>query len=254
MEKGKQINPIFETEQRQEKELLETLDLETLDLETLDRKTLEKLIRSLLEENNKLKEKAEKDDLTGLLKRKAFKEKTLKYIEEIENQKKFSRREEDEHTHMGNSVLFLDIDNFKKINDTYGHNVGDIVLEKIADVLTKMTRQSATGVSDIVARWGGEEMVVALLDIDENEAIKKAEKIRIAIESIIIEEHPDIKITASIGIGRYKEDLKKTIEESDIAMYGAKIYGKNQVKVFDQLTEDQLKYIQTEREKTGFKK
>jgi len=125
-------------------------------------------------------------------------------------------------------LIIFDIDNFKRINDTYGHNIGDIVLKKVADIAKKTLRRG-----DIFARWGGEEFVVLLPRSDLEAARKVAEKLRKAIESLKIPEIGNQKVTASFGVTVIKpgERLEEAIFRADMALYRAKRKGKNRVEV-----------------------
>ncbi len=122
------------------------------------------------------------------------------------------------------SLLFIDVDNFKRINDTYGHDTGDRVLKRIAQIIKKRLRKS-----DFVFRYGGEEFVVVLPDTDIKGARKLAEDIRALVE----EEDFGIegKVTVSIGVveRRDQESVEKLIDRADKAMYRAKKAGKNRV-------------------------
>lgn len=123
------------------------------------------------------------------------------------------------------SILMFDIDFFKKINDQYGHNVGDEVLKKLASVIQDHIR-----VNDSLARWGGEEFVCILPFINLKEALKVAEKLRRLIEETVF-----IKgeiITVSIGVSEMNKELHQVndlIENTDKAMYRAKEGGRNRV-------------------------
>lgn len=122
------------------------------------------------------------------------------------------------------SFSILDIDNFKDINDTYGHQIGDEVLIKIAKILKESIRKV-----DYVGRWGGEEFLILCPETDINGSKKLLEKIRKNIEeSKIIE---DLKVTASFGLTELKKDdtLKEILKRADDALYEAKKEGKNRV-------------------------
>ncbi len=124
-------------------------------------------------------------------------------------------------------MLMCDIDHFKQVNDTYGHQAGDIVLKAVTAVLKDTFR-----VTDLVARYGGEEFAVLLNDVPMDEAMYIAERARKKIESIDFkiktEENP-IKITISIGVTSYKigESITEFIERADKALYEAKESGRN---------------------------
>ena len=127
------------------------------------------------------------------------------------------------------SLMMLDIDNFKSINDTYGHNMGDIVLKTVAETVKKHLRRS-----DIFVRWGGEEFIVLLPHTDLKGALKVAEKLRKDIESLNIPELKGKKVTASFGVTEVKpkEKLEEVIFRADMALYKAKREGKNRVEVY----------------------
>lgn len=130
------------------------------------------------------------------------------------------------------SVLMIDIDHFKRVNDTYGHLVGDVVIRKVADVLRNSLR---VGI-DLPARYGGEEMVVLLPNTPLAGATLVAERIRIAIAELYIEELASTRtlphITISAGVSSYPEqgdDYKPLLEAADQALYRAKAGGRNRV-------------------------
>ncbi|MGL1958451.1 MAG: GGDEF domain-containing protein [Colwellia sp.] len=122
------------------------------------------------------------------------------------------------------SLIMLDIDNFKKTNDTYGHDFGDLALTKLATLLLKNTRSN-----DYFARWGGEEFIVCCLDTSMADTYKFAEKLRILIEKSIFGDEHQLKITISLGIATRnpKESLKEWFNRADQALYQAKNSGRN---------------------------
>lgn len=124
------------------------------------------------------------------------------------------------------SVLIIDIDDFKKVNDTYGHQIGDEVLKAVAKSLTNNLRST-----DIASRWGGEEFLVLLQNTDLDSAIGVAERIRRDIERLKILNVS--RVTVSIGVASYRkgESIESLITRADDAMYEAKASGKNNVKV-----------------------
>ena len=135
------------------------------------------------------------------------------------------------------SIAFLDIDNFKKINDTYGHDEGDRVLKNIGNVLTKHVRDI-----DAVGRLGGEEFVAALLGADEEAAFQKAEEVRSAIVKEIRVGGSGGVLTVSVGVASLNhanaEKLSQLIEYADKAMYEAKTKrGKNNTVRWSELKE-----------------
>lgn len=122
------------------------------------------------------------------------------------------------------SIIMIDIDDFKNINDTYGHLVGDMTLVSMAQVIEKNIRKS-----DYLGRWGGEEFLIICPNTLLAEARIVGDKIHKAIENFEFENIP--RQTSSIGISEYKVDDSRdtTIRRADKAMYMAKISGKNRV-------------------------
>lgn len=122
--------------------------------------------------------------------------------------------------------LMLDIDYFKNINDEYGHNVGDMVLQKLADVIRNTMRKT-----DVFIRMGGEEFALFLPSTSLHEGVFLAERMRRRIQEVKIEYHGTlIPITISLGVTQYKtESLEALIEKADQALYQAKSNGRNNV-------------------------
>ncbi|GAA5316341.1 MAG: hypothetical protein AseanaTS_15450 [Candidatus Pelagadaptatus aseana] len=125
------------------------------------------------------------------------------------------------------SVLLADIDHFKQVNDSYGHDAGDQVLKMVADALRDTTRSD-----DILARWGGEEFLIILPGIPEEVAIKRAQQFidRIAGETLYLD-NGILKVTLSMGISRMENDksANATLKEADEYLYQAKEGGRNQI-------------------------
>jgi diguanylate cyclase (GGDEF)-like protein len=122
------------------------------------------------------------------------------------------------------ALIFFDIDNFKAINDIFGHDAGDSVLQEIAGLVTSMIRET-----DIFARFGGEEFVILLLDCDVRTGLDLAEKIRLVVERQTL---PKVgSVTCSFGVARLLPDdtPESLIKRADDAMYRAKQGGKNRV-------------------------
>lgn len=173
-----------------------------------------KLNRELQEKSNNLQKMATTDMLTKLYNRHMFSELFNKFLEK-------SRREKDE----GKLALaILDIDDFKVINDSYGHNVGDDVLVDIASLISSTLRSS-----DIIGRWGGEEFVVLLTNTNIKNGFDTIENLRNIISKYNFKLVK--KLTVSIGITIVKGDdtLETAIKKADDALYISKESGKNRV-------------------------
>jgi diguanylate cyclase (GGDEF)-like protein len=142
------------------------------------------------------------------------------------------------------SLLMVDIDHFKPINDTYGHHVGDQVIRQVTAQLVKDMREV-----DTVARYGGEEFVIILPETSEQEAMSVAQRLRRAVQNSKFEIEGlegDERLTISIGIAVYGRDAtsrQKLIECADAALYTAKSRGRNQVLTFSSLGAEQRKEV-----------
>jgi diguanylate cyclase (GGDEF)-like protein len=129
------------------------------------------------------------------------------------------------------SILMIDIDKFKNVNDTMGHQKGDIVLQRVAEEYPKAFRRPA----DFAARWGGEEFVALLPNTPMEAAMEIAEKIRANIENTEIQLGNEIiyKVTVSIGVNSLIPEQENTIDSfitgADVALYAAKDSGRNKV-------------------------
>lgn len=165
---------------------------------------------------HRVQEMAITDGLTGVLSRRHWLE---RFDQELERSKKFK---------FYFSFLMIDIDNFKMINDRYGHLVGDAILKEVSKSIKDNIRQV-----DLVCRYGGEEFSVILVETDKAGAQFAAERIRQAIEAKCIRVYDeDLKVTISIGISVYPNDAVNKaaiIEKADLALYRAKEAGKNRV-------------------------
>ncbi len=166
------------------------------------------------------------DHLTNLKTRMFFEEESKIYLDMINNLNAGKRRQWFGFKNI--SFLFIDIDYFKKVNDAYGHDVGDLVLRKVAETIMRSVR-----VGDTVARWGGEEMVVSLLGANLEDSKIKAEEIRKNVEAIEFAEIPDLKVTISIGIvsSEISSNFEELIKKADEALYESKNTGRNKVTV-----------------------
>jgi diguanylate cyclase (GGDEF)-like protein len=122
------------------------------------------------------------------------------------------------------SFIILDIDHFKIVNDTYGHLVGDDVLIHLSKIIKEQIRDT-----DVFARWGGEEFVLLLSDVDIDTASEIADKLRVKIE---LEYFPEVNnITCSFGVSSYEKNdtIDTIINRADKALYEAKESGRNKV-------------------------
>jgi diguanylate cyclase (GGDEF)-like protein len=174
----------------------------------------------LLEMQQTLRKHAETDSLTGLANRRMFFEALEKEISRYErNQRPFS-------------MLLIDIDQFKKVNDTYGHIVGDHVLQELAKIFEEEARNQ-----DLVARTGGEEFCFLLPETTREAARFFGERIRERTSKTLmdceISREPAFIITISIGIAEIQEneDVDQIYNRADMALYHAKTAGRNQVKI-----------------------
>lgn len=180
-------------------------------------KELDSLVKERTKElqtaNNKLEALANTDSLTGLFNRRYFFTLVNSFL-------KINERESRKA-----AILMLDIDKFKNVNDTYGHDVGDEVLIAFAKQLLNNIRKG-----DIFARFGGEEFIVFLPYTNIEKASNVAEKIRTSIEAF--NGITNINFTVSIGVSEYKDDINKAIKQADLALYKAKENGRNRAEVF----------------------
>ena len=173
-----------------------------------------------------------KDPLTGVYNRRGFIEEVQKILAAVERGRAHGRSK-NKFNLTALSVVMLDVDNFKKLNDDYGHDAGDAALKAVAQTLIDGVRQS-----DFVGRWGGEEFVVALLGAGEKDGALVAENLRRDIEQRKITfKRKKISLSASFGITEFrpKDDLGKLIDRADKAMYAAKKGGKNRVVKFSDI-------------------
>ena len=205
-----------------------------LEIQRKANETLEDKVRERTNELQLVNEKLEKlsttDALTGVRNRRYF-------DEAIEFE--FNRAS---RGHEQLAILMLDIDHFKKVNDDYGHQVGDEALRKVASILRKVVNRT----TDIIARYGGEEFAIVLPATDIEGAVKVAEKIRVQVSEIQLKAYVEGKevifsITMSIGImgdtpniagsDGYAADISATtwLKEADDALYTAKEEGRNRV-------------------------
>ena len=165
------------------------------------------------------KETASKDFLTGLYNRRFFFESGNALLEKAKRKK------------LSVAVAMIDIDFFKKINDTYGHDVGDVAIKEVAIILTKYLRSS-----DLIARFGGEEFCILLEEISLNEVQARFEEIRAAFEDNVLAAL-GVNISYTVSIGLYYGNtgsLEEIVGFSDKALYEAKETGRNKVIIHTQ--------------------
>ncbi len=173
-----------------------------------------------------LESQAQYDNLTGLANRHYYFKRSQQILELIQRNKRSC------------SLIFLDIDKFKKVNDTYGHSVGDEVLVQLGKLLERNIR-----ISDVAGRLGGEEFSIILPDTDIDGAQLLAERLRNRVEdTLLLIGETTLNITVSIGIAVYQgtgikinmiDVLEDLIKKADTAMYSAKQEGRNKVVVYD---------------------
>jgi len=161
---------------------------------------------------------ASTDSLTGLLNRRAF-------LDGLERE----RSRADRHG-FPLSLILIDVDHFKRINDQHGHASGDLVLRGIADALLRVARRS-----DYVGRWGGEEFVLALPQTSGAGAMVAAERLRVGVQRVVhhVSSDVDLRVTVSVGVASSESpwSLPPLLSAADEAMYAAKARGRNRVEV-----------------------
>jgi diguanylate cyclase (GGDEF)-like protein len=175
---------------------------------------------------DELKEQTIRDPLTGLYNR--------RYLEETLT-REFARAQRESYPI---SLVMIDIDHFKQVNDTYGHGAGDLVLQELSNLLLLDTRQV-----DIVCRMGGEEILIVLPNASKKFAFERAEIWRTGFQDIRVRfSGQEIQATISIGVAAYPEDgdnAQKVVAAADMAMYSAKAHGRNRVELKTESTASQ---------------
>ncbi len=172
----------------------------------------------LAEKNSLLSELVSQDSMTGLLNHKSI-------IELVDFQQKTAKR----YRHPF-SIIMLDIDNFKFVNDTHGHPAGDQVIIAVANILKTSVREA-----DVCGRYGGEEFLISLFESDSNHAFEVAERIRESIFGLELPEINFTQVTASFGIATFNPETSSSIKSADLinqadkALYQAKKDGKNRI-------------------------
>jgi len=181
----------------------------------------------VLEEINlKLNYMSSHDPLTGLLNRRSFEIKVAEKMRIISETKELA------------TLIWVDIDHFKHVNDKFGHPIGDIVLKEVSHILMEHIKTT-----DLVTRWGGEEFLIFLFQTSIDETYVLANKIRLAIQNkVILANEFQIQITASFGVSLLKDNFSNSFDTSykaaDAALYKAKNQGRNQVVIASLDTEE----------------
>ena len=181
---------------------------------------LKQLYEALQEKNRQLRELANRDGLTGLYNHRYFHEQLSK---DFLRAKRY---------HESLSCILLDIDYFKKFNDTYGHQTGDIVLSTLGQVIRDSIRDS-----DFAARYGGEEFALVLYHADRPTAVNVAERLRQMVEHCEVRDKDHVlHVTISLGVATFPHEQisnpKQIVECADKALYKAKENGRNRVEYF----------------------
>ncbi|MCM1179314.1 MAG: GGDEF domain-containing protein [Clostridium sp.] len=169
--------------------------------------------RQLEEENRALGEIASHDPLTHLLNRRSMNSYLKIAMERSEDKQPFC-------------LVLADIDNFKQVNDTYGHDCGDEVLISVSGVISGNVREK-----DYVCRWGGEEILI-LLQADLETAVTVAERIGKDVASTVVKcNEKEVSVTVTMGVAQYRQGvtIRSLIDEADQNLYYGKKHGKNQV-------------------------
>ena len=204
----------YEIIKEEQKNRLEKLNMHLE--EEIQKRTIElqQTNEALQIEKQSLKNLSSTDQLTGLYNRYKFEDlfefernQSLRYMTDI-------------------SILLMDIDHFKSVNDTYGHNVGDTILKELALIVKTSVRSS-----DVVVRWGGEEFIVFTPNTTLEQAHQLAESIRRIVKSTTYSKVG--QLTTSIGVTSFKQDdsLKSLVQRADCALYMAKKLGRDNVQI-----------------------
>lgn len=182
--------------------------------EMVNRRTKEVSIKNVLlsEQNIKLEELVSKDPLTQLYNRRAF-------YALVETELSRAKRH-----HFSIALAVLDIDHFKKINDQYGHNVGDQVLRRFADELSLNMRKE-----DLICRWGGEEFVILLSASTTEKVFNHMEEVRKKISNMQFDAVNQVTFSTGMSTLREGEEFKQWFKRADQAMYKAKETGRNRI-------------------------
>ena len=163
----------------------------------------------------KLMAQAMTDPLTGLHNRRYFEQACEDEVKKVDRY------------HLNFSIVMFDIDFFKKVNDVYGHDVGDETLKLVADILNSSMRET-----DICARWGGEEFIVLVETESAEVAFEFAQRVRILIAETLFPKIGHLTISAGVSAYIPKTPVETCIKEADEALYQAKSSGRNRVEIY----------------------
>jgi diguanylate cyclase (GGDEF)-like protein/PAS domain S-box-containing protein len=221
-----QITPLYETRARLSGYLIILRDITRRKQSEIEiRQANQRLQEQLLEIQNlqgELREQAMRDSLTGLYNRRHLDE-SLGRILSWAGRDAFPV-----------VLMMVDIDHFKQVNDAYGHAAGDLLLKALSRLLDQQTR-----LEDIACRFGGEEFLLVFLEMDLQDSLPKAEKLRSAFEALRVY-FQDIQLGATISIGiagypAHAVDASALIHAADMALYAAKSAGRNCIRVFEEI-------------------
>lgn len=207
---------------KQNKNLGKLVDEKTIELQNINDSLEEKIearTKELQEKNDLMEYVANHDALTGLPNR-------LLFLDRLRQSIKHSKRKK-----QTTSVLFLDLDRFKEVNDTYGHLVGDELLKIVSEKLMKSVREE-----DTISRLGGDEFTVIIEGASDNDILAITKKIIASMKLCATIDNNEIYTTFSIGISRYPDDgdtPEELLRNADTAMYAAKENGKNQYQFYN---------------------
>ena len=220
LEKFIELVNISYNENDEERDFLEhTLETSSQEMKELYEELKQKSQTALAKSEQRYKELATKDSLTGLLNRFAF-QREIKRV--VSNSKR---------TNAKFALLFLDLDHFKEVNDTYGHDIGDKLLQEVTNRILPNIR-----IEDVFARIGGDEFVLILTNIKNDTLEQLVEKAITLFREPWIVGNIKLKVTTSIGVAIFPDHADNEIElmkKADIAMYKSKELGRNQVIYFD---------------------
>ena len=183
-----------------------------------DNSEIVQLVNKLIDERNYLQKIANIDVLTGLYNRRII-----------------------NRIRMSTGVLVLDIDNFKSINDTFGHNTGDLVIKKVSQIIKNSTRAV-----DFVCRIGGDEFVAIFVNCPDIDIIERAELICNRIQKGTNIDNYGVTVSVGISINDNNSDVNQLIIDADNALNQAKRNGKNQVRLFNKSNKRLVRRINNE--------